>query len=123
MAEKSVELGESKWLDRDVEHGNLSSSVAAYKEALFYLETINPKPPLSAIAREGMERSENLLKERCVEQRFRADRALNLKRWEEAKKELMILIEMVPDRRDDRHRDAKVKLLTVETQIKRESGR
>jgi hypothetical protein len=70
-----------------------------------------------------MERSENLLKERCVEQRFRADRALNLKRWEEAKKELMTLIEMVPDRRDDRHRDAKVKLLTVETQIKRESGR
>lgn len=123
MAEKSVELGESKWLDRDVEHGNLASSVAAYKEALFYLETINPKPPLAAIAREGMERSENLLKERCVEQRFRADRALNLKRWEEAKKELMTLIEMVPDRRDDRHRDAKVKLLTVETQIKRESGR
>ena len=123
MAEKAVELGESKWLDRDVEHGNLAASVAAYEEAIFYLETINPKPPIAEKAREGKERSEDLLKERCVEQRFRADRALNLARWEEAKKELMTLLEMVPDRRDDRHRDARAKLLTVESRIKRESGR
>lgn len=123
LAEKSVELGEAKWFDRDVEHGNLAASVTAYEEALFYLETINPKPPLAATAREGLERSKSLLGERAKEQRFLADRALNLARWNEAKKELLTLLEMVPDRRDDRHRDAKEKLITVERHIKRESGR
>ena len=119
MAEKSYELGNSKWFDREVEYGNLSEAVAAYKETLFYLETIDPKPPLAAKAREGMEKANALLSERCKEQRFLADRAINLARWNEAKRELMILLEMVPDRRDDRHRDAKAKLLTVENQIKR----
>lgn len=119
LAEKAAELGEAKWADRDVEHGNLAASIEAYREALFYLETIDPKPPLAATAREGLERSKAELDRRCRDQRFLADRALNLKQWEEAKSALMVLMEMVPDRRDDRHRDAKTKLLSAESHLKK----
>ena len=31
----------------------------------------------------------------------------------------MVLMEMVPDRRDDRHRDAKTKLLSAESHLKK----
>ena len=119
LAEKAAELGEAKWADRDVEHGNLAASIEAYREALFYLETIDPKPPLAATVREGLERSKEELDRRCRDQRFLADRALNLKQWEEAKSALMVLMEMVPDRRDDRHRDAKTKLLSAESHLKK----
>ena len=123
LAEKAVELGESKWADRDVEYGNLAASVEAYREALFYLETVNPKPPIAATARDGLERSQNELADRCRNQRFLADRALNLARWEDAKRELMVLLEMVPDRRDDRHRDARDKLLSAESHLKKGGAR
>ena len=75
--------------------------------------------PLAATAREGLERSKEELDRRCRDQRFLADRALNLKQWEEAKSALMVLMEMVPDRRDDRHRDAKTKLLSAESHLKK----
>jgi hypothetical protein len=118
MAAESAETGRMKWEDRDVEYGNLDASVRAYREAVFYLDTINPKPPEYAAYREALERSAGELDRRYADQRFKADRALNLSDWETARVELRILCQMVPDRDDDRYREAAAKLSDVEQRIK-----
>ena len=123
LAKQAVEVGNAKWEDRDVNYGNLAAAIAAYKEAVFYLETVNPKPEIGAEALEGVRRASEELDKRYADQRFRADKALNLSQWESAKAELQVLLEMVPDRRDDRNRDARAKLLSAESNLKKKGGR
>ena len=118
LAEESVEVGRAKWEDRDVNHGNLFAAVTAYREALFYLETVNPKPECAALAREGLAKAKEELERRYADQRFEVDKALNQGRWEEARRELGVLLEMVPDRNDDRYREASAKLVDVERRMK-----
>jgi hypothetical protein len=119
LAEEANRLGRTKWEDRDVQYGNLFGAVAAFKEAIFYLETVNPKPPCAEEAHSALERAEAELDKRYRDQRFLADRAINLQRWDVAQKELGILLEMVPERGDDRHREATAKLIDVEKRMKK----
>lgn len=119
LAEESILLGRTKWEDRDVQHGNLAGAVAAFREAIFYLETVNPKPPCSEAAHNGLAEAEKELLRRYRDQRFLADRAINLQRWDEAARELGVLLEMVPDRADERHREASAKLIDVEKRMKK----
>ncbi len=118
LAEESIALAKSKWDEREVNHGNLYGAYAAYKEALFYLETVSPKPECAAIARQGLDESKAELDRRYRDQRFLADRATSLGQWEVARRELAVLLEMIPDRSDDRHREAESKLLDVERRVK-----
>ena len=118
LAEVSIALGKAKWVDRDVQHGNLFAAVAAYKEAIFYLETVDPKPACIGDARQGLEESRKELERRYGDQRFLADRAINLGQWDVAQRELSVLLEMVPDRGDDRNREAAAKLIDVEKRMK-----
>ena len=55
---------------------------------------------------------------RYANQRFLADRAINLRQWETAQRELSVLLELVPDRADDRNREAAAKLIDVEKRLK-----
>ena len=118
LAQESISLGNAKWEDRDVQHGNLFAAVAAYKEAIFYLETVDPKPDCIADARRGLEESQKELERRYNDQRFLADRAINLGQWETAQRELAVLLEMIPDRDDARNREASAKLIDVEKRMK-----
>ena len=118
LAEEATALGRTKWEDRDVQHGNLFGAVKAYEEALFYLETVNPKPECWQTARKGLEAAKTELDQRYANQRFLADRAINLKQWGAAQRELSVLLELVPDRSDDRNREASAKLVDVERRMK-----
>jgi len=118
LAEEAIALGQSKWADRDVQHGNLFGAVTAFGEALFYLETVNPKPDCAQEAKRALDVAKNELDQRYRDQRFAADRAINLGQWENAQRELGVLLEMVPDRRDDRNREASAKLIDVEKRLK-----
>ena len=118
LAEESIALGKTKWEDRDVQHGNLFAAVSAYKEAVFYLETVDPKPACIGDARQGLEAAQKELERRYGDQRFLADRAINLGQWDVAQRELSVLLEMVPDRGDDRNREAAAKLIDVEKRMK-----
>ena len=118
LAEESIALGKTKWEDREVQHGNLFGAVAAFKEAIFYLETVDPKPDCIRDARQGLEEAQRELDRRYGDQRFLADRAINLGQWETAQRELTVLLEMIPDRNDDRNREASAKLIDVEKRMK-----
>ena len=118
LAKASAEVGRVKWEDREVEYGNLHAAIAAWREAMFYLETINPKPEEYAAYREAKEKAEQELENRYKDQRFKADRAINLADWETARTELQVLSALVPDREDDRNREATAKLVDVEKRLK-----
>ena len=118
LAEEAIAVGKSKWDERDVNHGNLFGSISAFKEALFYLETVFPKPECAAVARSGLDEAVAEMDRRYRDQRFLADRAIKLEDWEAARRELAVLIEMVPDRNDDRHKEAASRILDVERRVK-----
>ena len=118
LATEAIALGKSKWEDREVQHGNLFGAVSAFKEAIFYLETVDPKPDCIQDARQGLEDAQKELDRRYGDQRFLADRAINLGQWDEAQRELTVLVEMIPDRGDARNREASAKLIDVEKRMK-----
>ena len=117
LAQAALTVARKKFDEREVRYSNLFESIRAYREAIFYLDTINPKPEFYTDIIEGFESAENELDKRYQEQRFRADRAINLSEWAAAAKELKILCEMVPDRSDSRNQEAARKLLDVETRL------
>jgi len=114
LAQDSLTLARAKWEERDTHRGNLHAAIAAYREAGFYLETLDPKPDWAADVTKGLEEATAEHAKRYQDQRFLADRAINLGQWEDARRELAALLEMVPDRNDDRYREASAKLVDVE---------
>jgi len=123
MARAAAETGRMKWEDRDVEHGNLHASICAYREAIADLETVNPKPPEHAEYAAALARATAELDTRYNNQRFVVEQATSTGDWEKAKAELRTLCEMVPDREDDRNREAVTRLIDVEKRIGRKGAR
>ena len=119
LSEESAKVGDAKWEDRDVEYGNLSAAVKAYKEALVHLDTLNPKPASYADVMKRLARAEAELKSRYEDQRFLVDKAINLGDWEAAQSELRILCELVPEKDDPRHAEANARLIDVENRMKK----
>ncbi|MBR3085739.1 MAG: FHA domain-containing protein [Kiritimatiellae bacterium] len=124
--EKLVELAQEAFTrarnlfdQRGIAHGNLYLATKSCQEAMFYLETVEPKPAFFAEMLETMQEAGEELSRRYGEQRFRADRAINLREWQAAAEELRILRELIPDEDDQRNADATRKLLDVENRLKR----
>ena len=119
MSSESRRAADAKWDERDVQHGNLAAALAAYDEAVFYLETVNPKPADYGELVSRRQKAAEELDKRYRNQRFLADRAINLQDWATAQRELRILCELVPSAKDPRHAEASAKLLDVESRMKK----
>ena len=123
LSEESAVTGRHKWEDREGDYGNVYAAVKAYREALYYLESVSPKPPEAVGYREALETAERELERRWRDRLFQADRAINLVDWAAAREELRILCLIVPDRGDDRYRSAAAKLMEVENNLRKEGAR
>ncbi|MDD4019410.1 MAG: hypothetical protein PHV28_15885, partial [Kiritimatiellae bacterium] len=119
LAREALAVARKKFDEREVRYGNLFEAIRSYREAVFYLDTVNPKPGFYAEIIDGFETAESELAKRYEEQRFRADRAINLSDWTPAAQELKILCELIPDRADPRHKEATRKLIDVESRLKK----
>ena len=119
MSTESRRAADAKWEERDVQHGNPAAALAAYDEAVFYLETVNPKPADYGELVNRRQKVADELDKRYRDQRFLADRAINLQDWATAQRELRILCELVPSTKDPRHAEAAAKLLDVESRMKK----
>ena len=117
-AMESAKIARMKWEEREVEYGNIDAAIRAYREAIVYLDTLNPKPPEYESYLSELKTAEDEQNARYSEQRFKADRALNMGDWSTAKAELQILCQMVPSRDDDRNREAMAKLNDIEKRMK-----
>lgn len=103
--------------ERDLRYGNIAQAIASYRDAEVCLDTVNPKPGFYPDIRRGLEEAEAELDRRHKEHRFLADRAINLQNWEDARTQLRVICELIPDRADTRHKDAAGKLLDVERRL------
>ena len=60
-----------------------------------------------------------MMQDRFESYLFQANRSINLKDWEDAARNLRTIIEMIPDRGDDRYKQAEIKLIDVERRLQR----
>jgi hypothetical protein len=118
LAEHAFEVGEARYAERDVRYGNLATAITQFKEAMLYLETIEPKPAMFHRASGLLESAQIEQTARYEDYLFRSDRAIRLQDWEEAAKYLRILSELVPDRSDPRYEKISAKLLNVEQHLR-----
>jgi len=119
LAQNAFDIAKKHYAERDVRFGNRHDAIRNFQEALFYLDTVNPKPPFYDQIKEGLEAAKADLTKQLQEQNFRADRAINLADWPTAAKELRIICELIPERSDEIHQTAARKLLDVEKRIKK----
>jgi hypothetical protein len=119
LARNALSIARKKFEEREVKYGNIFDAIRSYQEAIFYLDTVNPKPDFYTEIVDGFETSKEELNKRYKEQNFRADRAINLSDWPAAARELKILCEIIPDRADARHKEATRKLIDVENRLKK----
>ena len=117
LSRASEEVGDAKWEERSVVYANLALSIKAYREAIFYLETVDPKPAGFKALSGKLDRAIKELDGRYAEQRFLANRALNMGDWEKARDELRILCEIINDRNDPRYIEANAKLVDAQKRI------
>ena len=113
MAEEAYLLGKKLYAERLIEYGNLAGAIKSMREAAWYLETVEPKPDFYDDIRATRATAEAELDQRHIDQNFRAERALKLRDWHNAATELRILLQMIPDRNDPRHVEARRRLMEV----------
>lgn len=118
LATEAFRVARKDYDEREIQYGNLFQAIKKFKEAKFYLDTVEPKPEFFAEIDEALRKAVEDLDQRYKDQRFRADRAINLPDWQAAAQELRVLRELVPDRDDDRYKDATSKLIDVEARLK-----
>jgi hypothetical protein len=119
MANEAYLVGRKLYDERDVKYGNLSEAIKRLTEAELYLETIEPKPDYypEIIGLRNDCRSE--LKTRYDDHLFTAQKAIKLRDWQEAARELRVLMTLVPDQEDERYQNARKDLLDVERHIRK----
>ncbi|MDD5482394.1 MAG: FHA domain-containing protein [Kiritimatiellae bacterium] len=118
LAGDSARLGRQLYEQREVKRENLSLAIRALKEAEWYLETVEPKPDYYADAVVLRRECERELEENYKNHLFLAERAVKLRDWNDAAVNLRILMEKIPDRSDERHRNVRKKLIDVERHLK-----
>lgn len=100
-------LADNKMADCDVQHGNVAAALAYYREAISYAKQFDPRPPGYDQLLSKRDRAETLLNERYEEQRKAASIANTQKDWRRRREHLRIILEMIPDENDRRHREAR----------------
>ncbi|MBN1670003.1 MAG: FHA domain-containing protein [Kiritimatiellae bacterium] len=118
-ARKAMLQGQKLFGERDVEHGNLFKAIQAYESADMYLEMIDPKPDFYKEVVFGREESKRELEKKYQQYRFAADRAAGLKDWEEAARNLRVLLQLIPLRTDERHKAVQDELFDIERRLGR----
>ena len=118
MAEDALQDGRKLYDSRDVAYGNLSEAIKRLGEADWYVETVEPKPSFYPDIVTLLKDCKFELHATYEDANFRAARAMKMRSWQEASRELRTIREMVPDRSDKRYKDANKSLLEVERRIK-----
>ncbi len=118
LAAESYKLGQARYSERDVRPGNLAEAIRNYKEALVYLEALDVKPDLYDKVKQGMSRATAEQDMRYKDYMFNADAGMRLGDWREAERQLRVLAELIPDRKDERHQIISSKQLEVEEHLR-----
>jgi len=114
MANDAYLLGKKLYAERMISLGNLSAAIKSFKEAEWYLETVEEKPEFYADILSSRRICKEELNRNYEEHNFQTERLIRLREWDSAAAELRILLELIPDREDPRNREASKKLIEVD---------
>jgi hypothetical protein len=117
MAQEAFLLARKLYDEREIKYSNLAMCVRRFDEAEWYLETVEPKPDYYAEIIQRRNDARRDLDERYNDQKFRAERAIKLRDWQEASAALQAICELVPDRADPRNEEARKQLLDVQRRM------
>jgi len=117
MSNNSYLLGKKLYAERLIALGNLSAAISSLKEAEWYLETVEEKPDFYADILTSRRTSISDLDQQYEDHNFQTERAIRLREWNTAASELRILLELIPDREDIRHKEARKKLVEVDARL------
>ncbi len=117
-AQDAYRLGMDSYAERDSAYGNLAKAIRQLTESITYLETLEPKPAPYQEAADLLAKARAEQDARYKDYMFSVDRAMRLGDWEEAKRQLRILAELVPDRSDERYGVISSKQLEVESKLR-----
>ena len=123
LGKEQLDLARRYWEQRDLDDEKLFLALTAYKKGLSALETLNPKPEYVHDLTEGLQQADALLTERYAAVSFAVDQALNTQQYDTAAKQLRKILQMIPDRDDERNQKAMEKLLLVENRFLKKGGR
>jgi len=114
MSNDAYLLGKKLYAERLIALGNLSAAIKSFKEAEWYLETVEEKPDFYSDILASRRVCLDELKQSYEEHNFQTERAIRLRDWNAAAEELKILLELIPDREDQRNKEARKKLIEVD---------
>lgn len=117
LAHDALLVAQKRMDERDLRYGNIALAIASFRDAEVCLETVEPKPEFYPEILKGIEEAKGEMDHRHKEYRFLADRAINLQNWEDAITQLRVICDLIPDRADDRHKEASGKLLDIERRL------
>lgn len=117
-AQDAFRLGEESFAERESAHGKLAKAIRHFNEAINYLETMEPKPDPYEKTMGLLEKARAEQDQRYKDFMFNVDRAMRLGDWAEAKRQLRVLAELIPDRSDERFQDISSKQLEVENKLR-----
>ncbi len=117
-AREAFLLGKKHYDERRVRPGNLYQAIQAFRLVEWYLGTVEPKPDIYRQAVEARQIAEQELDQAYDDHLFRVDQAIRLRNWSTAVYHLGIILELIPDRGDPRHREAEHKLINAERRLR-----
>ncbi|MBI4028583.1 MAG: FHA domain-containing protein [Verrucomicrobia bacterium] len=116
-AQDAFQRGRELYDKRTVNAENLFNSIKAYSEAIWLLDSLEPKPSTYKDALQGKATAAEELDQQLEDHKFRATRAKQLKEWKKEYDELYMILQKLPDKDDKRHKDARIRLLEVEKHL------
>jgi hypothetical protein len=118
-AEDNFLAGKRFFEAREVEFPNLYNAIKRFQVVQSNLETIEPKPETYKLAVAMETEAREMLNKITDNLRFNADRAIKLAEWSKARDALQQLMQRLPDRDDERYREAERRLISVQTHLRR----
>lgn len=118
MAQEASTQAAKLYAERMVTYGNTFEALRKFKEAEWYLETVEPKPAMYAEILARITDCEQEVQQKYEQQNFLVSKALRESDWQTAANELRVICEMIPDRSDSRHQEARKRLLDAESHLK-----
>lgn len=117
-AQDSFQRGRTLYDQKSVKAENLFNAIKAFDEAIWYLDSVDPKPELYKNAIQGKQAAADALNEQIKDHQFLAQRAKQLKDWRTMALQYRQLLEKLPDENDKRYKDAQVGLLDAERSLR-----
>ncbi|MFA6562119.1 MAG: FHA domain-containing protein [Verrucomicrobiia bacterium] len=118
-ADDALLRGKQLFDQRDVADANLYNAIKAFQLVQIDLEIIEPKPANYTAAVQSEATAKDMLKERINNLRFIAEQAIKLGEWAKAQTCLSEILARVPDREDERYKEADRKLIGVQAHLPR----